>query len=63
MLSLQFLFLRLIGDRRAASALEYGLIAAVIGGVIITAATSFGNNLSSAYNTVGTTISSKASGM
>ena len=31
----------LAGDRRAVTALEYGLIAAVVGGVVITAA---GNN-------------------
>ena len=51
------------GDRRGVTALEYGLIAAVIGGVVITAATSFGNSLSSAYTSIGTTLTSKASGM
>ena len=51
------------GDRRGVTALEYGLIAAVIGGVVITAATSFGNSLSSAYTTIGTTLTTKATGM
>jgi pilus assembly protein Flp/PilA len=51
------------GDRRGVTALEYGLIAAVIGGVVITAATSFGNSLSAAYTSIGTTLSSKATGM
>ena len=53
----------LSGDRRGVTALEYGLIAAVIGGVVITAATSFGNSLSSAYTSIGTTLSTKATGM
>ena len=51
------------GDRRGVTALEYGLIAAVIGGVVITASTSFGTSLSSAYSSIGSTLSSKASGM
>jgi len=51
------------GDRRGVTALEYGLIAAVIGGVVITAATSFGNSLSNAYTSIGSTLSSKAAGM
>jgi pilus assembly protein Flp/PilA len=51
------------GDRRGVTALEYGLIAAVIGGVVITAATSFGNSLQNAYNSIGNTLTSKASGM
>ncbi len=51
------------GDRRGVTALEYGLIAAVVGGVVITAATSFGNSLSSAYTSIGSTLSSKATGM
>ncbi len=51
------------GDRRGVTALEYGLIAAVIGGVVITAATSFGNSLSSAYNSIGSTLTKQASGM
>ncbi len=51
------------GDRRGVTALEYGLIAAVIGGVVITASTSFGNSLSSAYTSIGSTLSTKATGM
>jgi pilus assembly protein Flp/PilA len=51
------------GDRRGVTALEYGLIAAVIGGVVITAATSFGNSMSTAYTSIGTTRSTKAAGM
>ena len=48
------------GDRRGVTALEYGLIAAVIGGVVITAATNFGTNLSSAYSTIGAALTSRA---
>ena len=48
------------GDRRGVTALEYGLIAAVIGGVVITAATSFGSSLSTAYATLGTTLTTQA---
>ena len=48
------------GDRRGVTALEYGLIAAVIGGVVITAATSFGTSLKSAYATIGTALTTQA---
>lgn len=57
-------FLRpLLTVRRAATATEYALIAAVIGGTVISSATSFGNSLSSAYASMGSTLTSKASGM
>ncbi len=49
--------------RRAVTALEYGLIAAVIGGVVITAATTFGNSLSHAYSTIGNALTGKAAGV
>ncbi len=51
------------GDRRGVTALEYGLIAAVIGGVVITAATSFGTSLSSAYATIGSALTNRAAGV
>jgi pilus assembly protein Flp/PilA len=51
------------GDRRGVTALEYGLIAAVIGGVVITAATNFGSSLSTAYSTIGNALTSKAAGI
>jgi pilus assembly protein Flp/PilA len=51
------------GDRRGVTALEYGLIAAVIGGVVIVAATSFGNSLSAAYGQIGNTLTSETSSM
>jgi len=46
-------------DRRAVTALEYGLIAALIAGVIITAVSALGTNISSTFNTIATDISSK----
>jgi pilus assembly protein Flp/PilA len=51
------------GDRRGVTALEYGLIAAVIGGVVITAATTFGNSLTNAYTAIGTALTNKTSAM
>ncbi len=48
------------GDRRGVTALEYGLIAAVIGGVVIAAANTFGSSLTSAYGTVGGALEAKA---
>ena len=42
------------GDRRGVTALEYGLIAAVIGGVVITGATSLGTSVNGVFTSVGT---------
>jgi pilus assembly protein Flp/PilA len=53
----------LAGDKSGVTALEYGLIAAIIGGVVISAATSFGGSLTSAYNTIGSTLLSTVSTM
>lgn len=39
-------------DRRAVTAIEYALIAALIAVVIITAVTTLGKNVSSTFNTV-----------
>ena len=45
--------LALKSDNRAVTALEYGLIAAVLGAVIVTAFTGLGSKLSTAMTTVG----------
>jgi pilus assembly protein Flp/PilA len=45
-------WLQLKTDRRAVTALEYGLIAALIAGVIVTAVTLVGTNLAATYNTL-----------
>ncbi len=43
-------------DRRAVTALEYGLIAALIAGVIITAVTSLGTDISNTFTKIGTAV-------
>jgi pilus assembly protein Flp/PilA len=52
------LFARFVKDESGATAIEYGLIAALIGVAIIVAATALGSQLSGTF----TTISSKLSG-
>jgi pilus assembly protein Flp/PilA len=49
-------WLELKTDTRAVTALEYGLIAALIAAVIITAVTSLGTNISSKFQSIATTI-------
>jgi pilus assembly protein Flp/PilA len=49
-------FARLVHDESGATAIEYGLIAALIAVAIITAATSVGTSLSSTFNTVSTSL-------
>jgi pilus assembly protein Flp/PilA len=39
-------------DRRAVTALEYGLIAALIAGVVVTAVTLIGTNLTTTFTTL-----------
>jgi pilus assembly protein Flp/PilA len=46
------LFARFMKDESGATAIEYGLIAALISVGIITAVTTVGDNLSSTFNTV-----------
>jgi pilus assembly protein Flp/PilA len=46
------LFARFAKDESGATAIEYGLIAALIAVVIITAVTSVGTNLSATFTTV-----------
>lgn len=46
------MFRKLFSDESGATAIEYGLIAALIAVAIITAATSVGTNLSGTFNTV-----------
>jgi pilus assembly protein Flp/PilA len=50
-------------DRKGVSALEYALVAAVMGALIVTAVTTLGNNLDTAYTTIGTLITTTAAGM
>ncbi|MFT8418090.1 MAG: Flp family type IVb pilin [Acetobacter sp.] len=46
------------GDRKGVTALEYGLIAALIAGVIITGVTALGNNVNEKFGNLATKISS-----
>jgi pilus assembly protein Flp/PilA len=46
----------LVRDRKGVTALEYGLIAALIAVVIITAVATLGTNLSTAFDTIATRI-------
>jgi pilus assembly protein Flp/PilA len=50
------LWLALKTDRRAVTALEYGLIAALIAGVIITAVTALGTDISNTFKSIGTAV-------
>ena len=50
-------------DGRAVTALEYALIAAVMGALVVTAVTTLGNSLDTAYTSIGTLITSTAAGM
>ncbi len=46
----------LIRDEEGASAVEYGLLVALIAAVIIVAVTTIGTNLNSTFTTVGTAL-------
>ena len=50
---MRHLITRFRNDQSAATAIEYGLIAALISVVIITAVTTVGTNLTAMFNTVG----------
>ena len=55
------LWLALKVDRRAVTALEYGLIAALIAVVIISALSTLGGNLTKTFNTIAKSISGRMS--
>ncbi|MDF1634283.1 Flp family type IVb pilin [Mycoplana sp. MJR14] len=46
------IFARFLKDESGATAIEYGLIAALISVAIITAATTLGDNLSTTFDTI-----------
>ena len=48
---------RILADRGGATAVEYGLIAALIALVIITALTTIGTEINETFSTVGTELS------
>ena len=45
-----------VKSRKGATAIEYGLIAALIAGVIVTGVTSIGSNLSTKFTAIGDTV-------
>jgi pilus assembly protein Flp/PilA len=47
------MFKKLFTDESGATAIEYGLIAALIAVAVITAATTVGTNLSTTFTTIG----------
>ena len=52
------MFLRFLKDESGATAIEYGLIAALISVAIITGATTVGSTLNSKFDSIGTTVGS-----
>jgi len=49
-------FNKMLRDEQGATAIEYGLIAALIAVVIITGVTAVGTNLSATFNNLSTTL-------
>jgi pilus assembly protein Flp/PilA len=54
---------RLRHDDRGVTALEYGLIAAVMGALVVTAFTTFGGDMGTAFATIGTLLTTSATSM
>ena len=50
-------------DRAGVTALEYALIAAVMGALVVTAVTTLGGSLNTAYTSIGALMTTTASGM
>ena len=55
-------FKQLVRDEQGATAIEYGLIAALIAVAAITAMSSLGTNLSSTFNTVSSKLTTQSAG-
>ncbi len=56
-------FASLKSDRRGVTALEYGLIAALIAGVIIVAVTTLGTNISATFTSIAKAVGTAKSGV
>jgi len=54
---------RLANEQRGVTALEYALIAAVMGALVVTAVTTLGNDLDTAFTSIGALLTTTASGM
>jgi pilus assembly protein Flp/PilA len=60
---LRFFRFRLTDDRAGVTALEYALIAAVMGALIVTGVTTLGGSLYTAFSDIGNELTTTASGM
>jgi pilus assembly protein Flp/PilA len=56
MFALMNKFHQLKNDRRGVTALEYGLIAAIMAGILVTILGTFGSDLSTTFTHIGTTL-------
>ncbi|NRQ13033.1 Flp family type IVb pilin [Ensifer sesbaniae] len=56
------IFARLMKDESGATAIEYGLIAALISVALIAGATSLGSTLNTTFNSLGSKLSSSTAG-
>jgi len=63
MFNLATAWLRMKRDTRGVTALEYGLIAAVMGALIVTAFTTLGTDMGNAFSTIGGVLTTKAAAM
>ncbi len=63
MSQIHFALRRLLGDRNGVTALEYGLIAAVMGALIVAAVTTLGDSLEVAFSDIGNLLVTTASGL
>jgi pilus assembly protein Flp/PilA len=63
MKALKSLGLRLCYDHKGVTALEYGLIAAVMGALIVTAFTTLGGDMGAAFATIGSLLTTEATSM
>ncbi|HJE25557.1 MAG TPA: Flp family type IVb pilin [Methylorubrum populi] len=51
---------RFIADESGATAIEYGLVAAMMGIAVVTVFKAFGSSLSTAFGTIGTALNTQA---
>ncbi|CAO4167188.1 Flp family type IVb pilin [Methylorubrum populi] len=51
---------RFIADESGATAIEYGLVAAMMGIAVVTVFKAFGSSLGSAFGTIGTALNTQA---
>lgn len=63
MTQIRFALRLLLDDRKGVTALEYGLIAAVMGALIVAAVTTLGGSLETAFSDIGDLLTTTASGM